>query len=299
MVEAGLTQFFLNLSSRTISDSRPLGASKPPAIQAAVTPPYTKIAKFPVLGILRATIIHDSTHPPEWNDALLEQAIKACYDKNRQAGQRQNLPEVPRPTDTRPRASLEDAEGDRLVARDRADLETSLTQHSRALYLRGDTVSSEVRELHNRQYTLSPHHVMGSSRGPMFVSIARTSGWVGQALVNVLHLENQLVRNHCIQWHRAEEAVDQNRPVFPQPGAYHSVVFNGEKAYAPIPVYHSTYNTAAQTQFVLFLEQANAVAQEIVLLVRGISGHSVFRHTYSRIHKVRVVIWTFNHRSQC
>lgn len=124
-----------------------------------------------------------------------------------------------------------------------------------------------------------------TSKGPLMIGICRTSGVVPPIMENILHLENLLVMNDCYAANRQAEQSDPNRPIFTDFGVYDSLVFNGEHASTPFPIHHSAHNSPAQGRFITLLQQADMEGREVILLIRNISGHSIYPNVYERIHQ--------------
>lgn len=124
-----------------------------------------------------------------------------------------------------------------------------------------------------------------SPMGSMLIVIARTSSHVTPLRQAILHIENQIVRNDCIQANRLQEQLTAGRDVFPHPGTCHSIVFSGHKSWYPLPIYHSSFNTLPETLSIELLEQAAIQGREVTLLVRGMPGHSTYPNILKRIHE--------------
>ncbi|KAK4891455.1 hypothetical protein LTR27_009950 [Elasticomyces elasticus] len=140
-------------------------------------------------------------------------------------------------------------------------------------------------DLHGDRTYLQPNVKVGPSKGPVMIGAVRTSGVVPQIVVNRLHVENQIVRNNFYQARRHAEQQDPALPVVPDFATYHSLVYNGISAADPFPVYWAPNQSWEQQQFIQILAQAAAQAREVIVLVRGIPGQSVFPNVYARIHQ--------------
>lgn len=97
--------------------------------------------------------------------------------------------------------------------------------------------------------------------------------------IAVEHIKNRLVMlDYIHEWRQLE----QQQPAvthLPLPVTFYSYVF-AQPAWPPIPAYHDNDNNAAETQYIHMAEQAAAQGRQVVELVRGIPGHSVFPNAY-------------------
>lgn len=164
--------------------------------------------------------------------------------------------------------------------------------HSR-LGLLQDLMTEEVEKHDSLQHPGDPDPVWyyGTSYQPLaetkknrwLISIARTTkARVSYAEVTRLHLENQIVRNDYFAARRAAEAADPALFKVPTYGQYTSLVFDGSPEYA-IPTVWTPNLSHDQVRLINLFGQADAAGAEVMLLIRGMSGHSVAPQTYHQV----------------
>ncbi|KAK5712812.1 hypothetical protein LTR15_011805 [Elasticomyces elasticus] len=296
VVNTSLDSFFFR--SRMVDPRLPERFAAAVLDQSVASPPYTRQTAYWIGGAHREkgqyaiTTIHDWGAEPEKDSTKLDEAIKAKLDGKLRPGKSQQTDAGY--TDIPPTDYIE-LGGDYFMpglnsgldGMSLARIEDHRTQAAIAARAFGDEPKREDPRLdyetkYMEEFRQSFEY---GSKKPIMIPIARTSSRVPQWMVNVLHLENQIVRNDYYQARRAAEAQDPNLAVVPDYGQSFSLVLNGESAWAPFPVHFAPNQTLAQRMLIHILDHAAAHGLEVMLLPRGVPGHSVAPNVYARIHQ--------------
>ncbi|KAK5734570.1 hypothetical protein LTR17_008791 [Elasticomyces elasticus] len=308
-IQAGLDSFFAN--SRLPHPQAPKTDTDHQAVASA---PYTKLITVGSGAVSIQMVVHDERTPPERDTQRLEKIIAELKgDPSRQPFVDHELQQLSLEGFDIDHAEVifsedEFAAPQAPVLTSRGHVQDLLTQAAleaqfsirdpEPLGINLDDVSAHVKTALAAEYLrstpelvggdlayLQPQVKVGPNKGPVFISAVRTSSQVPQAVVNQLHIENQIARNDFYQARRLAEQQDPNLPVVPNFASYHSLVFNGVNAADPFPIYWAPNQSWTQRQFIQILAHAAAQGREVIILIRGLSGHSVFPNVYARIHQ--------------